>query len=158
MVENAFFKDRTTIPYIPGLLSLRELPFMVGAVFESKIVPDVILVDGNGIAHPRGLGIASHLGLILNISTIGCAKKRLLGYHEKVGEDFGSSSLWTNEYGEVLGFILRTKKGVKPIYISVGHKISLNVAKEIVLRCTKGYRIPEPIRVAHILSKRALCS
>ncbi len=136
------------MPYIPGLLSFREAPLILQALEKLKYTPQVILVDGNGIAHPRGLGIASHLGVLLDVPTIGCAKTRLLGHHEAPGSQKGNWVPWHHE-GKLLGAVVRTRTGVKPIYVSVGHRVTLEDALELVSSCCPRYRIPEPIRAAH---------
>ena len=137
------------LPYIPGLLSFRESPLILAACGELKLVPDLILVDGQGIAHPRRMGLASHLGLFLNISTIGCAKSQLCGQHEMPGEEPGSYTEIVDR-GEIIGAALRTKLGVKPVYVSIGHRINLELAIQWVLECCRGYRLPEPTRLAHL--------
>ncbi|MCD6452968.1 MAG: deoxyribonuclease V [Dehalococcoidales bacterium] len=149
VVEVRIATGRLSLPYIPGLLSFREAPLMLSAFEQLGITPDLILVDGQGIAHPRRLGLASHLGLFLDTPTIGCAKSRLCGRHEAPAEGVGSYAEIIDN-GEVIGAVLRTKPRVKPIYVSVGHKISLTSAIRWVLRCTRGYRLPEPTRMAHL--------
>jgi len=148
VVEVAGIKGDLGMPYIPGLLSFREAPLILRALEKLKRTPQVILVDGNGVAHPRGLGIASHLGVLLDAATIGCAKSRLLGHHEEPGPQKGEWAPWRHE-GRLLGAVLRTRTGVKPIYVSVGHRVTLDDALELVLSCCPRYRIPEPIRAAH---------
>lgn len=137
------------IPYIPGLLSFRELPPLLECFQKLSVVPDVVLCDGQGYAHPRRFGLASHLGLLLNQPTIGCAKSRLVGEGEEPGSTRGSSSVLLDK-GEEIGFIVRTKDRVKPLYISPGHLITGNDAVRIVLDCFAGYRLPEPTRQAHL--------
>jgi deoxyribonuclease V len=119
-----------------------------------KIKPDVILVDGQGIAHPRRIGLASHLGVCLNLPTIGCAKSRLIGKYAPVPEMPGEYSLLKDK-GEDVGIVLRTRKGVKPIFVSPGHLMDIKTAYRIVMQCLKGYRLPEPTRLAHLLANRA---
>lgn len=149
LVEVKTVEKEVTLPYIPGLLSFREAPLILAACEELSSVPDLILVDGQGIAHPRRLGLASHLGLFLDMPTVGCAKSRLCGAHKLVEEKVGSyAELVDNE--QVIGAALRTKIGTKPIYVSIGHKISLNSAIKWVLNCCRGYRLPEPTRLAHL--------
>lgn len=144
-------QGRLELPYIPGLLSFRESPLILAACRKLSLIPDLIIVDGQGVAHPRRLGLASHLGLFLDIPTIGCAKSRLCGMHKIPGEDPGNyTDLMDN--GEVIGAVLRTKNGVKPLYISTGHKISLENAVYWVLQCCRGYRLPEPTRLAHLVA------
>ncbi len=153
ILEIATASGEVDFPYIPGLLSFRELPILLQAFQNLEIVPDVILADGQGIAHPRRLGLASHLGLWLNLATIGCAKSRLCGEHEEPGSKKGD---WTplSDDGVTLGRVVRTRDGVRPLYISCGHKIDLHSATDIVLHCSRGYRLPEPTRQAHLLSNR----
>jgi len=149
LVEVKTVEREVTLPYIPGLLSFREAPLILAACEELSSVPDLILVDGQGIAHPRRLGLASHLGLFLDVPTVGCAKSILLGNHKPLGEKVGSyAELVDSE--QVIGAALRTKLGTKAIYVSIGHKISLNSAIKWVLNCCRGYRLPEPTRLAHL--------
>jgi len=136
-------------PYIPGLLSFREAPLILEIYESLSVKPDLLFVDGQGIAHPRHLGIASHLGLWLDMPTIGCAKSRLCGEHTEVGYEAGSFADLTHE-GEVIGRVLRTRPGSKPLYISTGHKISLENAVKWTQACTRSYRLPEPTRLAHL--------
>jgi deoxyribonuclease V len=142
-------QGKPDFPYIPGLLSFRELPLTLAACEQLTITPDLILVDGQGIAHPRRIGLASHLGLFLDTPTIGCAKSRLCGQHEAPGETAGSYTELVDQ-GETIGVALRTKTGVKPVYVSVGHKIDLKNAIHWVLATCRGYRLPEPARLAHL--------
>jgi deoxyribonuclease V len=135
-------------PYVPGLLTFREAPLVLQAFESVKTVPDLVFIDGQGVAHPRRFGIAAHIGLILDIPTIGCAKSRLLGTHDEPGNARGSYA-GLKDGGETIGAVLRTKDSTKPLFISVGHKISLGQALEWVLACCKGYRLPEPARLAH---------
>ena len=153
LLETKTIIGETTFPYIPGLLSFREAPLLIKAFRQLQIKPHVILVDGQGIAHPRRIGLASHLGVCLNISTIGCAKSRLIGSYQPVPPSKGSYSL-LKEGEEVIGFVLRTKKGVKPIFVSPGHLMDFDTAYKILLLCLKGYRLPEPTRLAHIEANR----
>jgi len=154
LVEKCIITGQTDFPYIPGLLSFREAPFLIKAFKELKLWPDVVLVDGQGIAHPRRIGLASHLGVCLNIPTIGCAKSHLIGTYTHVPEKVGSYSLLQDK-NETVGVVLRTKKGVKPIFVSPGHLMDIKTAYKIVMRCLKGYRLPEPTRLAHIEANRA---
>lgn len=147
--EAKFIEQRVTFPYIPGLLSFREAPLILAACDELDSDPDLILVDGQGIAHPRRLGLASHLGLLWDKPTIGCAKSRLCGEHQLVPQEAGSCAELVDK-GEVVGAVLRTKGGVNPIYVSIGHKLDLQSAVAWVLRCCSGFRIPEPTRLAHL--------
>jgi deoxyribonuclease V len=154
-VEEAHSKIR--FPYVPGLLSFRESPLILAACEKLCNVPDLILVDGQGIAHPRRFGLASHVGLLLDLPTIGCAKSILCGQHQSVGEQAGSHAELVDK-GELIGAALRTKSGVKPIYVSVGHKIDLKSALEWVMKCCRGYRLPEPTRLAHLAAGGLLTS
>jgi len=138
-------------PYIPGLLSFREGPLLLRLFERVNPVPDVIFFDGQGIAHPRGLGLASHLGLFLDRPTIGCAKSRLIGHHEEPGMKKGSTSPLLGEGGEVLGMAVRTRDNTRPIFVSVGHKIDLESAVALTLASAPRFRIPEPTRQAHQL-------
>lgn len=140
---------KTTFPYIPGLFTFREAPVVLEAFAGLKETPDVVMVDGQGFAHPRRLGIASHLGLCLNVPTIGCAKSRLIGTAREPGQKAGSNTS-LRDGNEEIGKVLRTRDGVKPLYISVGHKIDLASAVRLVLQCCRGYRVPEPTRQAHL--------
>ncbi|MBA7669295.1 Endonuclease V [subsurface metagenome] len=152
VAETKIARGKLGLPYIPGLLSFREAPLTLAACEGLSITPDLILVDGQGIAHPRRLGLASHLGLFLNTPTIGCAKSLLCGKHKEPGEEPGSYAEVVDE-GEIIGVALRTKLGTKPIYVSIGHKIDLETAIYWVLKCCHGYRLPEPTRLAHLAAR-----
>lgn len=142
-------EDSIDFPYVPGLLSFREAPLTLAACGQLSVTPDLILVDGQGIAHPRRLGLASHLGLFLDTPTIGCAKSRLCGSHFEPADEPGShAELVDND--EVIGAVLRTKAKVKPIYVSIGHRVDLESAIYWVTECCRGYRLPEPTRLAHL--------
>ncbi|MFM7408480.1 MAG: deoxyribonuclease V [Cuspidothrix sp.] len=151
VVETSIAYYPTTFPYIPGYLSFREIPPVLDALEKLQTIPDVILCDGQGIAHPRRLGIASHLGLLIDIPTIGVAKSWLIGKHEELPETRGS---WKSliDKQETIGAVLRTRTGVKPVYVSIGHKISLATAIKYVLNCTPKYRLPETTRIADKLA------
>jgi deoxyribonuclease V len=150
IVETQIVEDKLTFPYVPGLLSFRELPLIVSAFEKLSTKPDLLLVDGQGIAHPRRLGIASHLGLFLDIPTIGCAKSRLCGTHKPLTSNRLGSHTQLIEKDELIGVVLRTKPKTKPLYISIGHKIDLPTSIYWVKKCLKGYRLPEPSRLAHL--------
>jgi len=150
VVEEAMYCGRTPFPYIPGLLSFREGPALLQAFGKLRGRPDVVLFDGQGIAHPRGFGLAAHLGLILDVPAVGCAKTRLTGSFEEPGVRRGQCSPLVHD-GRVIGSVLRTKDRVKPVFVSPGHRVGHERAVEIVLRCSRRYRIPEPTRQAHIL-------
>jgi deoxyribonuclease V len=150
--ERHVYEEPVRMPYVPGLLSFRELPCILGAFELLKQQPELVMVDGQGIAHPRRLGIASHLGLWLDLPSIGCAKSILTGHHKPLSEEAGS---WVplEADGEVIGAVLRTRAYVKPMIISLGHRISLETSLRYVLACCRGYRLPEPTRLADKLSK-----
>lgn len=153
--ELAEVEDRVSFPYIPGLLSFREIPPLLSVFQKLRNQPDVVLCDGQGLAHPRRLGLASHLGLWLNLPTIGCAKTRLVGDHKGVGPRRGQYRSLTHQ-GERVGVVLRTRTGAKPIYVSPGHLVDLEGCRRLVLRCGQGFRIPWPIRTAHQAVQRAV--
>lgn len=150
VVETADATAELTFPYIPGLLSFREAPACIAAFKKLKNRPDLIIVDGQGIAHPRRLGIAAHLGLFFDCPTIGCAKSRLIGEHGTPGIKKGDYTSLADK-DEIIGAVVRTRQNVKPVYVSVGNKCMLDDAIELVLRCTTRYRLPEPTRLAHQL-------
>ncbi len=156
VVESAVAKGKVNFPYIPGLLSFREVPLTLEVCKKLTSSPDLVMVDGQGIAHPRRLGLASHLGLFLKVPTIGCAKSPLFGKYQLPSDAQGSYNEITDGEGNVIGAVLRTKFGVKPLFISVGHKIGLVSAIHWVLQCCRGYRLPEPTRLAHLASKGLL--
>jgi deoxyribonuclease V len=157
IVEIEVAQGKVKLPYIPGLLSFRESPLILAACEKLYNVPDLILIDGQGIAHPRRFGLASHVGLFLDLPTIGCAKSILCGHHQPVGEEAGSHAELLDN-GELIGAALRTKSGVRPIYVSVGHKIDLTSALQWVINCCRGYRLPEPTRLAHLAAGGVLTS
>jgi deoxyribonuclease V len=150
-VERAVARRPTRFPYVPGYLSFREAPAVLAALKKLRARPDLLLCDGQGLAHPRRLGLACHLGLLLDIPSIGVAKSRLIGVHAEVPEPKGG---WTalEDDGEIIGVVLRTRAGAKPVYVSVGHRISLATAIDYVMRCTTRYRLPETTRHAHRLA------
>jgi deoxyribonuclease V len=141
-----------TFPYVPGLLSFREGPAILTAVEQLSTLPDVLIVDGHGQAHPRFFGLACHLGVLLNLPVIGCAKSVLIGNVQPLGNPVGSRADIILD-GQVIGAALRTRLNVKPAYLSIGHLVDLESAAQIVLACGKGFRLPEPIRRAHFLAK-----
>jgi deoxyribonuclease V len=151
-IQEEWVEVRATFPYVPGLLSFREVPVLAEALQRLGRPPDLLIVDGQGYAHPRRFGLACHLGLLLDVPTIGCAKSRLVGEHAPLGREAGSTSDLVDG-GEVVGRVLRTRTGVKPIYVSAGHRIGLDAACEWVVRCCRGQRLPEPVRLADRLSK-----
>ncbi len=151
VVELVEEEGQMEFPYIPGLLSFREAPLVIKAWEKLSTAPDLLFVDGQGYAHPRRMGIASHLGLLLDVPTIGCAKSRLCGEYIEPGQYPGNSSL-LYDCGELIGQVVRTKERSKPLFISVGHKISLENAVYWVLKCLRRHRLPEPARLAHLAS------
>ena len=153
VVEEASARGTVSFPYIPGLLSFRELPIVLDAFRRLRTVPDAVLVDGQGIAHPRRLGIASHLGLWIDCPTVGCAKSRLCGDHDPPGSDRGDRAPLLLK-GEEVGTVLTTRTGVRPLYVSPGHKIDIDSAAQLVLACGRRTRMPEATRLAHLLTNR----
>lgn len=151
VIETSLARRPTTFPYIPGFLSFREIPALLDALEKITTIPDIILCDGQGIAHPRRLGIACHLGVIIDIPTIGVAKSLLVGKHEVVPDTKGSWQPLIHK-GETIGAVLRSRTGVKPLYVSSGHRVSLPTAIDYVLRCTPKYRLPETTRIADKLA------
>ena len=150
LIETASASQKVTFPYIPGLLSFREAPVCIAAVEKLKTEPDVFIIDGQGVAHPRRLGLAAHLGLFFDKPTIGCAKSRLTGNFEEPSLEKGAYSPLKDKQ-EVIGAVVRTRTNVKPLFVSVGNKCLLKDAIKITLDCTTKYRLPEPTRLAHQL-------
>jgi deoxyribonuclease V len=156
LADQAVARVATRFPYVPGLLSFREIPAVLAAFERLRAPPDLILYDGQGIAHPRRFGIASHLGLVLDCPSIGVAKTRLIGAHRTPPDRRGA---WTplldtgeGDSAETIGAVLRTRKGVKPLYVSIGHRVSLATAVRWTMACCTGYRLPETTRWAHRLA------
>ena len=150
VVEVKVYHGKPGFPYVPGLLSFRESPLIVGALEQLATTPDVILVDGQGLAHPRRFGLACHLGLLTDTPTIGCAKSILRGRPEGTLASRAGSHVPLMDKGDVVGAAVRTREAVSPIYVSIGHKVSLETAVDLTLACCKGYRMPEPTRLAHL--------
>jgi deoxyribonuclease V len=150
--ESAVICRPIAVPYVPGFLSLREAPAALAALERLRIRPDLLLVDGQGLAHPRRFGLACHIGLLAQIPTIGVAKSRLLGRYEPPGPDRGE---WTPlvDNHETVGAVLRTRSHARPLFVSVGHCITIGTAVDYVLRCAPAFRLPEPIRLADRLSR-----
>jgi deoxyribonuclease V len=153
VVEQHVARRGVDVPYIPGFLSFREGPVLLDAIGRLKHPWDVICFDGQGIAHPRKCGLATHMGVTLDRPSIGCGKSRLFGTYQEPAGEAGSESPLMNR-GEQLGIVLRTRSNVNPLFISVGHRMDLDSARRIVLACTTGYRLPEPTRQADILTKK----
>jgi deoxyribonuclease V len=153
IVASAIDRRACTFPYVPGLLSFREAPSVLAALAALPRRPDLVMCDGQGVAHPRGLGLASHVGLLAGVPTIGVAKSRLCGRHRRVGRHRGCR-VALRLGGKVVGAVVRTRSGVKPLYVSVGHRITLSEAVAWVLRAAANVRLPEPTRQAHRLVTR----
>jgi deoxyribonuclease V len=151
-IESQTFSGKIPFPYISGLLSFREIPLALQAFNKLTIKPDLLLIDGQGIAHPRRIGFASHFGLVVDLPTIGCAKSRLCGEHEMPAITKGTYADLIDKK-EIIGAVLRTRDNTKPLFISIGHKIDLASAIHWTLECCRGYRLPEPCRLAHLTSK-----
>ena len=147
-VEQAVAETKVGFPYIPGLLAFREVPAVLAAVEKLKIVPDLFLFDAHGLAHPRRLGLASHAGLLLDRPSIGCAKSCLVGEYDEPARERGSVSVLTDG-GQLVGMVVRTRTDVKPLFVSIGHRVDLEVAVRYVLDCAPRYRLPETTRLAH---------
>jgi deoxyribonuclease V len=153
VVEQQIAIRRLTFPYIPGLLSFREAAAVIAALRKLHTYPDVLLYDGNGFAHPRRFGSACHIGVLANLPTIGCAKSRLIGSHAEPSRKRGSSTPLVDD-GQVIGSVLRTQDGVRPVYVSIGHRMDVLAAERIVLQSAPRYRLPEPLRLADQLARR----
>ncbi len=153
MLDYVIAERPVDYPYVPGLLSFREAPAVLDALEKLPLTPDLLIFDGHGIAHPRRLGIASHVGLLVDKPSIGCAKRRLVGRYNEPARERGSYSyLYDNGADDegigIIGAVVRTRTGVKPVFVSTGHRISLEAAVDVVLVCGRGYRLPEPTRWA----------
>ncbi len=147
-MDYALGESPVAFPYVPGLLTFREGPSILKALERLTIWPDIFVFDGHGVAHPRRIGLAAHMGVILDHPSIGCAKSRLTGTHEEPGEALGDwVPLW--DEGETIGAVVRSRAKVKPLYISVGHRVDLLTAVHLVLKCVRRYRLPETTRYAH---------
>jgi deoxyribonuclease V len=153
LVTHTIARRPTTFPYIPGLLSFRETPAVMDALEQLETTPDLLLCDGQGIAHPRRFGIACHIGILSGLPAIGVAKSRLVGQYQEPADEQGT---WQplRDRGEIIGAVVRTRAGTKPLYVSPGHRVSLDTAVAYVMRCTTRYRLPETTRHAHRLASR----
>ncbi len=153
VVEVRGYEADLTFPYVPGLLAFREIPSVVGALRKVEAPVDAVIFDAQGLAHGRRMGLASHLGLFLDVPSVGCAKSRLVGTYEEPGPEKGSATDLVHR-GEVVGKVVRTRDGVSPVFVSVGNRIDLRSAVELVLTCCTKYRLPEPTRQAHNAANR----
>lgn len=153
-VEERLARHKLTFPYVPGLLSFREAPAVLAALRKIQTTVDVVLCDGHGLAHPRRFGLACHVGVLCGLPTVGCAKSLLVGRHGPVATHRGARAALVHE-GEMVGSVLRTRAGVRPVYVSIGHNTDLKTAERIVLRAAVRFRLPEPIRLADWLVARA---
>jgi len=149
-IERVYTVSDERFPYIPGLLAFREGPAIIETFGKLKKKPDLLIIDGQGIAHPRGFGIACHVGVLLGIPALGIAKKRLYGTYNEPGLKKGSWSPLLSGEGDVIGSVLRTRDNTKPVFVSPGHKLDIDSARKIALECARRYRIPEPTRRADI--------
>ncbi len=151
LADRAIARIPTSFPYVPGLLSFREVPAVIAALERLAVAPDLLLCDGQGYAHPRRFGLACHLGLLCDLPSIGVAKTRLIGEHREPGSQKGDWAPLLDD-GETIGAVLRSRVGVKPLYVSIGHRVSLETAIHYALACTARYRLPETTRWAHRLA------
>ncbi len=147
IIDQALATRESVFPYVPGLLTFREGPAVEDAMQKLQVRPDVLIFDGQGIAHPRRMGIAAHMGVVLDMPSIGCAKSRLTGKYTDPGPNAGDRSPLYDR-GEQIGVVLRSKPRTNPLFISIGNKIDLDLAVAVILRCLRGYRLPEPTRMA----------
>ena len=155
VVEEATALDRPVFPYVPGLFAFRELPALVGALRGLSVTPDLLVCDGHGLAHPKRFGLACHLGVLTGLPAIGVGKTRLVGAHDEPGRERGAWSPLTDE-GQEVGRVLRTQTGVRPVFVSVGHRAGLDTACELTLRLAPRHRLPETTRRADHLSRAVL--
>lgn len=155
LVDQARAEVEVSFPYIPGLLAFREGPAVIAAFEKLKTEPDLIIFDAQGLAHPRRLGLASHLGVLLDKPSIGCAKSKLCGEFRMPENKVGDYT-FLRDKGETIGAVVRSKLNTTPLFVSIGHKIDLETAVDFVLKCCRGYRLPEPTRLAHQLASQVL--
>lgn len=149
VVEAHGLEDEVVFPYVPGLLAFREGPMLIKVFEQLQTEPDVLVFDGQGLAHPRGMGIATHMGLILDKPSVGCAKSLLFGRHQEPDQVKGAWADLCDPQGNLIGAVVRSKHKTNPIFVSIGHRIDLTTAIRLALECARGYRIPEPTRLAH---------
>ncbi|MFQ5790217.1 MAG: deoxyribonuclease V [Acidobacteriota bacterium] len=154
VVEEKVATRRLRFPYVPGLLSFREAPAVLAALRRLRQSPDALMCDGHGLAHPRRFGLACHIGILCNLPTLGCAKQRLIGKHSTPEATRGSRTA-LKDRGQTIGTVLRTQDGVRPVFVSIGHKIDTSTAEALVLDCAFRYRLPEPTRLADRLAAQA---
>jgi deoxyribonuclease V len=149
VVEARGLEDQVDFPYVPGLLAFREGPLLLKVFEQLTVEPDVLVFDGQGLAHPRGMGIATHLGLVFDKPSIGCAKSRLFGRYQEPAAEKGAWSELRDPQDQLIGAVLRSRAQVTPIFVSIGHRVDLPTAIRVLMACTRGVRIPEPTRLAH---------
>ena len=154
LIETCITENPTSFPYVPGLLSFREAPALLRTLQEVQCNPDILFIDGHGVSHPRGIGIASHIGLCIDLPVIGCAKSLLSGEFQEPDPPRGSRTDLVNKNSEVIGAVVRTRDKIKPVFVSIGHRLDLDEAVRLTLCCGKGYRIPEPTRQADLLVEK----
>lgn len=154
VIDEAVYRATVPFPYVPGLLSFREVPVILPALERLSVVPGVFMCDSQGLAHPRRFGLACHLGVLLDWPTFGVAKSRLTGRRKGTLDEEKGTHVPLIDRGEEIGAVLRTRSGIKPVYVSIGHRITLDEALELTLQCAPRYKIPEPTRAAHKLSRR----
>lgn len=154
VLEERVVRRPLTFPYVPGLLSFREAPAVLAALAELETPVDALLCDGHGLAHPRRFGLACHVGVLTGMPAVGCAKSVLVGAHGEIDPARGSKTPLEHR-GERVGTVLRTRDGVRPVFVSIGHRVDLSAAEALVMRCAIGFRLPEPIRRADRLVSRA---
>jgi deoxyribonuclease V len=149
VVEERGLEDEVTFPYVPGLLAFREGPALIKVFEQLTTEPDVLVFDGQGLAHPRGMGIATHMGLVFDKPSIGCAKSLLFGRYQEPEHEKGAWAELRDRQGQIIGAVVRSKPRTTPIFVSIGHRLDLPTAIRILIECTRGVRIPEPTRLAH---------
>ena len=154
VVEECGIDDEVTFPYVPGLLAFREGPALIKAFEQLRTEPDVLVFDGQGLAHPRGMGVATHLGIIFDKPSIGCAKSLLFGRYQEPEHEKGAWADLRDPQGQIIGAVVRSKPKTTPIFVSIGHRLDLPTAVQLLIDCTRGVRIPEPTRLAHNLVTR----
>jgi len=152
IVDTVIHSEKVRFPYVPGLLSFREAPALLNAFGHIRHEPDLIFIDGHGFSHPRRAGIACHVGLLLDRPVVGCAKSLLIGNYDEPGPMRGATTDLIDGDGQVIGAVVRTRDRVRPVFVSVGHRIGLDQAVRLTLQCTKGFRLPEPTRQADLLA------